>query len=103
MLTACGYSVLVPENALEVLPLCEQHKGMIHLLVTDVIMPDMNGRELARRLVDNRPTIRVLYMSGYTDTALISDGLDASALFLEKPFTPASLTSKVREALDHTH
>jgi two-component system, cell cycle sensor histidine kinase and response regulator CckA len=101
VLTSCGYSVLAPESALEALPLCAQHSNTIHLLLTDVVMPGMSGCELAKQVVGTRPTTRVLYMSGYRDNPAVGDCLlDAGTFFLEKPFTPALLAYKVREALD---
>jgi len=75
--------------------------GAIHLLLTDVIMPGMNGRELAMRLDETRPSLRVLFMSGYTDDAIVHQGvLDESANFIQKPFAPDGLARKVREVLD---
>jgi PAS domain S-box-containing protein len=94
-----GYHVLETRNGGEALLTCERHAGKIDLLVTDVVMPQMNGAELARRLFLLRPEMRVLFMSGYTDGALV-DQLAAGAAFLQKPLTPAMLTRKVREVLD---
>jgi CheY-like chemotaxis protein len=78
-----------------------QHLGEIHLLLTDVVMPQMSGRALALALAKTRPTLKVVYMSGYTDNAIVHHGvLDAGTRFLAKPFTAADLTRKVREVLD---
>jgi CheY-like chemotaxis protein len=94
------YGVLVAESATEALLICERHPGTIDLLVTDVIMHEMNGPDLAEQLLERRPDMKVLYMSGYTgDTDLLSgDDSDASA-FLQKPVTPESLRRKVRGIL----
>ena len=101
VLETFGYAVVEaagPEAALE---RSRAHPGVIHLLVTDVVMPQMNGRQLAAILREERPDMRVLYMSGYTDDAIVRHGvLDARASFLAKPFTPEGLGRKVREVLD---
>jgi len=79
---------------------CERHKGVIDLMVTDVVMPKLGGRELAEKLSGTRPDMRVLYMSGYTDDAIVHHGvLDGRAAFLQKPFTHDGLTRKIREVL----
>ncbi len=79
------------------------HEGVIHLLLTDVIMPGMNGRELAQRISEIRPKTKVLYMSGYTENVIGHNGtLDAGVRLLQKPFTLRDLKSKVREVLDST-
>ena len=101
VLQAQGYTVLEAQHGREALTIGEQHAGPIHLLLTDVVMPEMNGRELVERLAPIRPTTPILYMSGYTDNVVVHHGvLDRSAVFLEKPFTPAALVCKVRQVLD---
>jgi two-component system cell cycle sensor histidine kinase/response regulator CckA len=80
--------------------LCEQHEGPVHLLLTDVVMPGMNGRALAEQFVRRRPDTRVLYMSGYADQFIIQNGiLDGDIAFIGKPFTPDALVRKVVKAL----
>jgi CheY-like chemotaxis protein len=101
VLHAKGYTVLEASQGEEALEILEQHKGPVHLLVTDVVMPLMGGGELAKRVTSQRPEMKVLYMSGYTDGAIVHQGvLDSGMAFLQKPFTPDALASKVREALD---
>jgi two-component system, cell cycle sensor histidine kinase and response regulator CckA len=101
ILRGAGYQVFDAPNAAEAIKSAQRHAGPIHLLVTDVVMPHIGGRELARRLAVERPRMRVLYMSGYTDDAIVQHGIiDPSIAFLPKPITPDTLLAKVRETLD---
>jgi PAS domain S-box-containing protein len=101
ILEMSGYVVLEARHGAEALEVSNRHVGVIHLLVTDVVMPQMSGRELAQRLATLRPELKVLYMSGYTDDAIVRHGVLASGIaFLSKPFTPNALALKVREVLD---
>jgi two-component system cell cycle sensor histidine kinase/response regulator CckA len=96
-----GYRVLAAADGPSALELAAAHPGPIDLLITDVIMPEMSGRHLADRLKDLRTTLRVLFVSGYTDDAIVRHGiLEPGIAFLQKPFTPESLARKVREVLD---
>ncbi|MEI9977227.1 MAG: response regulator [Ignavibacteriota bacterium] len=104
VLEDCGYQVLSAENGPMALEVSEQHQGLIHLLVTDAIMPGMSGRQLADRLRHTRPLTKVLFMSGYTDNvAAYRFEVDAGHAFLQKPFDPDSLAEKVRETLGPPH
>ncbi|MBI2156031.1 MAG: GAF domain-containing protein, partial [Candidatus Rokubacteria bacterium] len=101
ILEMAGYTVLEAPHGPDALRLCRHHQGPIHLLLSDVVMPQMSGRELARQLVALRPDTKVAYMSGYTDDALGHHGvLDPDVVLLPKPFTPDSLVAGVRRALD---
>ena len=101
MLTSKGYTVLTAQHPSDAESVCQRHSGNIHLLLTDMILPEASGREIAQRVGALRPGIKVLYMSGYTDDALIRDhGLDESFAFLQKPFSQGSVAAKVREVLD---
>ncbi len=96
-----GYTVLEAQDGNEALQICGQHQGSIHLMVTDVVMPQMSGRELAEHLTLLRPGMRVLYMSGYPDNAIVHHGvLKPGTAFLQKPFNLSALENKVREVLD---
>lgn len=99
-----GYSVIEAHNPAVALEICANRAEPIELMVTDVVMPGMTGRELARRLAPIQPSMRVLYMSGYTEDAIVRRGvLDPDIPFIEKPFTPSSFAQKVREVLDAPH
>ena len=96
-----GYSVLTAQDGEEAIKVSKEHDGPIHLMVTDVVMPNMSGKELAERLNALRPDMKVLYMSGYTDNAIVHHGVLAQEMvFIQKPFTPESLARKVREVID---
>jgi two-component system, cell cycle sensor histidine kinase and response regulator CckA len=103
LLEKAGYRVLEAENAALALALARAHQGTIHLLLADVVMPGGSGRDLARQLAEVRPETRVLYVSGYTDDAIVHHGmLEPGLNFLPKPFTPAALARKVRDVLDRS-
>jgi CheY-like chemotaxis protein len=95
-----GYTVLTASNGEEAVRVAAGHSGPIDLLFVDVVMPGMNGRELAQRLSSLRSEMQVLYMSGYTNDAVLQHGIASEAVnFIQKPFTPSVMTSKVREIL----
>jgi len=101
VLGALGYNVLVARTGGEALRIVAEHKGTIDLIATDVVMPEMNGSQLVERVLEARPGIRVLFMSGYTDDDVMRRGvIDGQTAFLQKPFTPDLLAHKVREVLD---
>src|SRR5229473_7257500 len=98
-----GYKVIEAADGAVAMQIAVAHEAVIHLLLTDVIMPGMNGRELAQRISEIRPNVKVLYMSGYTENVIGRNGtLDAGVRLLQKPFTLRDLKSKVREVLDST-
>jgi two-component system, cell cycle sensor histidine kinase and response regulator CckA len=99
-----GYKILDAPGPLEAKKISEHFKPAIQLMVTDVVMPKVSGRELAEELSGKRPEMKVLYMSGYTDNAVLNNGiLQKEVAFLQKPFTPAALTEKIREVLEGEH
>jgi two-component system, cell cycle sensor histidine kinase and response regulator CckA len=96
-----GYTVLEAANGEEALKVAEAHDGPLDLLLSDVVMPRMGGPELAQALLAKRPSVKVLYMSGYTDHPMVRRGVvNAGVAFLQKPFTPTVLVSRVREVLE---
>ncbi len=101
VLVHAGYHVCAVRNGIEALPLCQDTGRPIDILLTDVIMPEMGGPKLADRIRDLRPTLKVLYMSGYFDNSTQNRGaLEPGTPFISKPFTPNGLLSKVRSVLD---
>lgn len=102
VLTTYGYKVLPAANGGSAFLVCEKHEGRIDLLITDVVMPEMSGLELSARLRMLKPELKVLFMSGYTDNALIHQGMIEGENFIQKPFSPLGLVEKVRSVLDQT-
>jgi two-component system, cell cycle sensor histidine kinase and response regulator CckA len=101
VLESTGYTVLEASQGVEALLVSDQHQGPIQLLLTDLVMHGLSGRELAEQMLVFHPDLKVLYMSGYTDDFVVhQDVQEAQAAFLQKPFTPDSLACKVREVLD---
>jgi CheY-like chemotaxis protein len=100
VLQGCGYVVLEARDGREGLSVCEAHPGKIDLLLSDVVMPELGGRELAQRILTMRPDIKVLFMSGHTQDVILKEGVKAGTPFLQKPFTPSDLANKVRAVLD---
>jgi CheY-like chemotaxis protein len=101
-LNEAGYTTLSAANGDEAVKICGEYAGEIQLLLTDVVMPNMSGRVLSQKIAILRPSIMVLYMSGYTDDAIVHHGvLDPGTPFLGKPFTAADLAHKVRVLLDN--
>ncbi len=100
-LTAQGYNVVKATNGAEALTLFKNHEGEIHLLLTDIVMPQMGGKELADRVSEINPNIKVIFTSGYSNDAISHYGvLDPEIVFLQKPFSPGELVAKVRQVLD---
>jgi two-component system, cell cycle sensor histidine kinase and response regulator CckA len=101
ILKGCGYTLLVAGDGREAVRLVEKYSGPIDLLISDVVMPHLGGRQLAERVAALRPGIKTLFLSGYTDDAVVRHGvLEAEFAFLQKPFTPSGLAVKVRQVLD---
>jgi len=100
ILEASGYVVYEARNGREGLALCEAHEGPIDLLVTDVVMPELGGRELAEGALRLRPGLKIMFMSGHTQDVVLKEGVQKGTAFLQKPFTPVGLAQKVRETLD---
>ena len=101
ILEMCGYTVLEAGNGVEALSLCEKHDCHIDLLITDVVMPQLGGRELAERFAQIYPQMCILFTSGYTDDAIVRHGvIEADTNFIHKPFTPGDLAHKIRDILD---
>ena len=101
VLESCGYTVLQARNGIEALDFCKTYEGKIDLLITDIVMPQIGGRELAERMLKEDPNICVLFTSGYTDDAIVRHGiLEEDANFIQKPFNLDDLGKKVRELLD---
>ncbi len=101
ILARCGYTVLEASDGAEAGRAANGHVGRIHLLITDVVMPGEGGRAVAERLLERHPGLKVLYVSGYADDAVVRHGVQREAMnFLQKPFTPSALAVMVREVLD---
>ncbi len=101
VLEACGYQVLVAKDGFEALELCQANGHQIDLLMTDVVMPLMSGRELAEKILQTHSHIKILFTSGYTDDAVVKHGVRESEMnFIQKPFSLHELAQKVRELLD---
>jgi len=101
VLTSNGYTVLLAQNGEEAVRVSEQYEGTIQMLITDVVMPRMNGPDLARRILSARPQMKVIFMSGYAEDAIVQHGvLDAGMHFVQKPFRPREMSRRIREVLD---
>jgi two-component system, cell cycle sensor histidine kinase and response regulator CckA len=100
ILQRCGYRVTVASDGADALVKYQRETGQFDLVITDVVMPGMTGSELIARLRADRPDLRVLYTSGYTEDAVIHHGVAAGAHFIAKPFTPSALARKVRQVLE---
>jgi len=100
ILSRCGYHVLAAGGGEEAREICERHEGTIHLLLSDVVMPGMNGPMVAEMLTRMRPGLKVVFMSGYTDDLVVRHGvMERGVPFLQKPFTPERLANKIVEVL----
>ncbi len=101
VLNDCGYNVSTAASGIKALQFAQEHSGTFDLIVTDVVMPGMSGRQMVEQLVDRNPKVKVLYLSGYTDDAVVRHGiLHEQVPYLQKPFSPAALARKVRGVLD---
>ncbi|HVR82695.1 MAG TPA: response regulator, partial [Planctomycetota bacterium] len=101
VLSASGYPVLVAQDGEEALRQLGRHKGTVHLLITDIVLPGMGGPEIACQVARTRPETKVLFTSGYTERGVVENGvLESGSAFLQKPFAPDALARKVREVLD---
>jgi CheY-like chemotaxis protein len=101
VLKPAGYTVLEAATGEAALMVLERHEAPVHLLLSDVVMPGMSGRQLAERLAPTHPDLKVLFMSGYTSDTIVRHGvLDSQVAFLDKPFTAAALLRKVRDVLE---
>ncbi|MBI2678625.1 MAG: response regulator [Candidatus Koribacter versatilis] len=100
ILVTSGYKVLLAENGQEAERICIEYDGVIQLLITDVVMPGMSGRDLVQKIAGKRPGMKVLYISGYTEQVLQETDIRSGVGFLEKPFSPAGLQRRVREVLE---
>jgi CheY-like chemotaxis protein len=99
ILIACGYIVIEACNGLVGLNLCKTHEGPIDLLLCDVVMPELNGRELAEGALKLRPGLKIMFMSGHNEDVVLKEGIQKGAAFLQKPFLPLALAQSVRAAL----
>ena len=95
-----GYTVLEAGDAKEALQICESYDGTIELMVTDLVMPGMDGLELGGKVTDLRPDMKVLYTSGYSEDVITRDGVTEAGDFLQKPYTPSDLGQRIRQLLD---
>jgi two-component system cell cycle sensor histidine kinase/response regulator CckA len=103
MLESLGYTVVAADGGASALRMLDEHRGTIDLLMSDVVMPAMGGRELAERVRQLRPTIKILFASGYSDDVILNHQLlERDVVLVQKPFTVVTLSAKIREALDHT-
>jgi two-component system cell cycle sensor histidine kinase/response regulator CckA len=100
VLEAEGYRVVEAEDAIDGIRVCEQFRGKIDLVLTDVVMPGMNGRDMARKLTERHPYLKIMFMSGYTDNPVLREAFsDCRTVYLQKPFTVQTLCGKVKDML----
>lgn len=101
VLIGYGYNVIDSSGGDEAFEKAENYKGQIHILITDIMMPDINGKELAEKIIAIRPELKVLFMSGYTDSSIVQNGvLESGISFINKPFDIPDFLKKLREILD---